>query len=217
MQTCHDECVRGCFHNSRAYLLLAQADLAVHQYDAAVRRDGTGPPAAGAPAAARGQLLERARTLFEAGLQLARDVEDAPCECLALLRLASFYSVHCPRGEGHAGGNRQRAGGGSAAQGGDSGWEEEPHLIDSKGGELLLQSLKLAQELQDLLGQSNVLEAMGTHLAVRGRSEAALKAWTKCLELRMETDFVRGAKRVRSLLESAVEGAKCLPRQVQPE
>jgi len=74
-----------------------------------------------------------------------------------------------------------------------------------EGGDLLLQSLKLAQELQDLVGQSNVLEAMGTHLAERGRTEAALEAFTKCLELRKETGFVKGAERVRSLLEAAVK------------
>jgi len=200
--------VRGSFHNSRAYLLLAQADLAGHQYHATVRRNGTRPPAAGAAggADAAAALLEKARTLLEAGLQLARDVEDAPCECLAMLRLAAFYSTHLRSGgQGHAGGDSQQAGGGAAAQGRGRGCEAEPHLVGSKGGDLLLQSLKLAQELQDLVGQSNVLEAMGTHLARWGPTTAALEAWTECLELRKETGFVKGAERVRSLLEAAVK------------
>ena len=82
----------------------------------------------------------------------------------------------------------------------DEKWREICDSLDGKGCELLLRSLKLARELQDVVGQSNVLEAIGKHLARRGRVDAANNAWGKCLAMREEVEFAKGAHRIRGLL-----------------
>jgi hypothetical protein len=44
--------------------------------------------------------------------------------------------------------------------------------------------LRISQELQDVIGQSNVLEAMGTEYVDAGDTAAAIEAWRQCIELR---------------------------------
>ena len=74
----HDSCLLhmpGNFHNSRAYLLLAFGDLTLLR-----ARAGGGSRT----------LVTEGERLLRAGLVLAREVEDATCESLALLRLGVF-------------------------------------------------------------------------------------------------------------------------------
>jgi hypothetical protein len=49
---------------------------------------------------------------------------------------------------------------------------------------ILRESLRISQELQDVIGQSNVLEAMGTEYVDAGDTAAAIQAWRQCIELR---------------------------------
>jgi len=49
---------------------------------------------------------------------------------------------------------------------------------------ILRESLRISQELQDMIGQSNVLEAMGTEYVDAGDTAAAIQAWRQCIELR---------------------------------
>jgi hypothetical protein len=203
MRICHAECVQGNFHNSRAYLLLAQGDLALWQCKTA---EMSRVPS----------LLASALRLLQNGLALAKRVEDAPCECLALLRLAVYYfSRHHRMSTGNEKGLQEGVGrerveddgrcaahGGELGRGGmreggvgeESGKEEGGERAGretlsevrtqeacpggrgggvreewEKGRELLRSSLLIARELQDLIGESNILEVMGRHELCRGQ------------------------------------------------
>ena len=91
------------------------------------------------------------------------------------------------------------------SKGGGGGDSEESGSARESALALLQQSLTIALELHDLIGQSNVLEAMGVECASRGEVGEARKVWQWCLELREEVHFEAGATRVRSLLRRLVK------------
>ena len=64
---------------------------------------------------------------------------------------------------------------------------------------ILRESLRISLELQDVIGQSNVLEAIGKEYVDAGDSVAARVAWRQCLMLR----------EVRSLLALLVLEQTC--------
>ena len=159
-RVCDSECLRGKFENSRAYLLLARGDLTLLRL-----RQGAQRETGGLQVGSQG-LVQKAEGLLREGLELARRVEDAPAEALALLRIAACDV---------------------SREGGD-GWE------------MLAESLRIAEELDDVIAQSNVLEAMGGVWMRRQEPGKARKAWERCLALRQRVAFATGAARVRRLL-----------------
>ena len=68
------------------------------------------------------------------------------------------------------------------------------------GWEMLAESLRIAEELDDVIAQSNVLEAMGGVWMRRQEPGKARNAWERCLALRQRVAFATGAARVRRLL-----------------
>ena len=68
------------------------------------------------------------------------------------------------------------------------------------GWEMLAESLRIAEELDDVIAQSNVLEFMGGVWMRRQEPSKARKAWERCLALRQRVAFAAGAARVRRLL-----------------
>jgi hypothetical protein len=85
------------------------------------------------------------------------------------------------------------------------------------GGELLRDSLRIARDLQDVIGESNVLEAMGTAYVRGGRgggggegegegeggdAAEAVSMLHTCVELRERVGFTTGAQRVHMLLHA---------------
>ena len=116
-------------------------------------------------------------------------MEDAPCESLALLRLAVFHLSYDEDQNPSLGDTSV------------SRTNNQTEMLVGKGWKLLRDSLKLNEDLMDVIGRSNVLEAMGRQYARFGDRMRAREAWANCVALRKQVHFDAGTVRVNALLQ----------------